>query len=89
MAKAMRTLKINKKVFSDIIAELMWVSRKTLDRDRLLTHDEYLEKARRIFDRMGTPVDYLDAEEAYIKQHEARERRTDAKEALERLRGNV
>ena len=87
MAKAVRSIKITNKAFSDIIAELMWVSRKTLDRDRLLAHDEYLEKVRRIFDRMGIPVDYLDAEEAYIKQHEARERRADAKQSLARLRG--
>ena len=83
----MKSIKISNKAFSDIIAELMWVSRETLDRDRLLTHDEYLESVRMIFGRMGIPVDYLDAEEAYIKQHEARERRADAKESLARLRG--
>ncbi len=85
----MRNLKISNRAFSDIIAELMWVSRETLDQDRLLDHDEYLEKVRRIFDRMGVPVDYLEAEEAYIRRHEERERREEAKETLERLRGNV
>lgn len=63
----MRSFKISNRAFRDIIAELMWVSRETLDRDRLLEDDEYLEKVRRIFDRMGVPIDYLDAEEAYIK----------------------
>ena len=64
----MRTLKISNRVFSDVIAELMWISRETLDRDRLLEDDEYLEKIRRIFDRMGIPVDYLEAEQAYIRK---------------------
>lgn len=57
------------KAFSDVIAELMWISRETLDLDRLLVPNEYLEKARRIFDHMGIPVDYLDAEEAYLRSN--------------------
>ena len=75
----MRSLKISNGAFSDIVAELMWISRETLDRDRLLTDEEYLEKARRILDRLGVPCDYLKAEAAYIKKQEERERREQAK----------
>lgn len=69
-----RGFKISNTAFRDIIAELMWVSRETLDRDRLLDGDEYLEKARRIFGRMGVPIDYLEAEEAYKKRCADRDR---------------
>lgn len=73
--RSLKSIKISNLAFSGIIAELMWISRETLDRDRLLNDDEYLEKVRRIFDRMGFPIDYLEAEKVYIEKHEARERR--------------
>lgn len=48
--------KISKGQFNDIIAHLMWVSQKTLDKGRALSRDELLEYARKILDMAG--VDY-------------------------------
>lgn len=51
-----KSLKISKGTFTDVIADLMWVSQDTLDRKRLLTKEEYIEYARKIMDRLY--VDY-------------------------------
>lgn len=41
---------ISKSEVEDILAILSWVSRDTLDCDRLLTEDELLEPAKKIMD---------------------------------------
>ena len=62
----MKDARVSNAVFRDIIAQLMWISRNTLDLDRLLDDDEYLEAARKILDYLGK--DYVVAEAEYLKR---------------------
>lgn len=64
---------INLATLEAIIAHLMWISRNTLDFDRLLTNDEYLEVGRAILDRI--PIDYNDAEQKYLDKQASLNRR--------------
>lgn len=67
----MKEYKVKPSTFNAIIAHLMWLSRTTLDKDRLLNDAEYLETARLILDRLhecGLAFDYVKAEEVWIKQ---------------------
>lgn len=50
-----------------IITELILISRDTLDKNEILSNNEYLEHARKILDRLaqdGIIIDYNVAEEA-------------------------
>ena len=61
-------MKIKQTTLEALIARLMWISRETLDLDRLLVDEEYLEAARAILDDLG--ADYNDAERKYKERKE-------------------